>query len=592
MASSLNGGTDLKLNEHAISAGPLLKAIAQAQDPTNAALAQATGRDAKNMARDLARLVDAGWICKGKRPALTDEGRAVLAALQRAEDPEAAQEIPLHLIDEKPGFNPRQAVDAEADAELTASIGDKGVLQAIRIRPSSEPGRFWVTMGHRRRRCALAAGLFTIPAVIRDEDDEAALDAAMIENLQRADMTYLDEARAFQKMIERAQAADPALTLKAAKEAIAARLRKTVRHVELRLNLIELPPIMQAQMQAGKLGPAEARKFLQSRPKPLDLSDEHWLLALEILDAQCRQPVADYWLTACECAADAAQDPRLVEIFNAGNGMVRGPDEVRADGLRTGRFALRIEQWAEPHFDRRFECADLGEPTRERLIGELRKALGVKPAKGARYVTPYLNGPFEVAPEILAEIEAEKQAKADAAAQAEQRRADQDAEAAAKREAAERRLAAAQDLVALLGASPPDPLDRQFAAILGEGGKPLPWCVTPDAGILAANGEAILQGWDRAPPADVLARVTLIALAVNCAAGLPTPQGPGEPAAAEEAAEDEPDSQPFEDPPAGEDDDAGEDAHDEAAADAEDPELPGFLRRLAGCSDRPEARPL
>ena len=132
-------------------------------------------------------LADAGWISRepGSRPALTDEGREILAALDRANgEGQGATEIGLHLIDEDLELNPRTTFDEEELAALAASIGDKGVVQPVLLRPSPEPGRYRVVAGARRIRASRLAAQFTIPAIVRDLADDQALEIATIENVQ------------------------------------------------------------------------------------------------------------------------------------------------------------------------------------------------------------------------------------------------------------------------------------------------------------------------------------------------------------------------------------------------------------------------
>ncbi|MDP3853648.1 ParB/RepB/Spo0J family partition protein [Phenylobacterium sp.] len=266
-----------ELTPMAISAAPLLRAIAAGGDLSPKALAEASGRKSNNIARDLARVAEQGWVTRepGSPPALTDAGQGILDTLDSkgpvapAPDGEGFAHVPLDLIDRDPTLNPREIFDdAELEA-LASSIRDKGVAQPILLRLGLEAGRFRIVAGERRFRASQKADRPTIPAMIRDLDDAQALEIATIENIQRVNLSPLEEAKAFKKIIANRMAADPALELKDAKAAIADAVRKTVRYVEQRMDLLELPPILQKRLEldpddGAYLNLKEARREVQS----------------------------------------------------------------------------------------------------------------------------------------------------------------------------------------------------------------------------------------------------------------------------------------------------------------------------------------
>ena len=98
-------------------------------------------------------------------------------------------------------YNPRKSFDEASLAELAESIRQQGVLQPIGVRPIEE-NRYEVIFGERRYRASLMAGLETIPAVMHEVTDEVAEEMAVTENLQRKDVTPIEEANAYQKLIE------------------------------------------------------------------------------------------------------------------------------------------------------------------------------------------------------------------------------------------------------------------------------------------------------------------------------------------------------------------------------------------------------
>ncbi|MGI8534457.1 MAG: ParB/RepB/Spo0J family partition protein, partial [Candidatus Limnocylindrales bacterium] len=106
--------------------------------------------------------------------------------------------VPLDRIESNPE-QPRLTFDEETLNELAASIIEHGVLQPILVRPA-EPGHYQLVAGERRWRAARIAGLDEIPALIEEIDDDTALEIAIIENLQREDLSPLDEAIMYERM--------------------------------------------------------------------------------------------------------------------------------------------------------------------------------------------------------------------------------------------------------------------------------------------------------------------------------------------------------------------------------------------------------
>jgi len=145
--------------------------------------------------------------------------------------PTAVRNIPVDKVDPNPN-QPRLAIDKAGLADLTASVREHGVLQPILVRP--EPGgRYELIAGERRWRAARAAGLDAIPALIENIDDETALEIAVIENLQREDLSPLDEALIYAKMIHQHGYSIRKLAQK---------LGKDKGYLENRLRLADAPP--------------------------------------------------------------------------------------------------------------------------------------------------------------------------------------------------------------------------------------------------------------------------------------------------------------------------------------------------------------
>lgn len=107
--------------------------------------------------------------------------------------------VPVDRIDSNPE-NPRLAFDEATINELAASIKEHGVLQPVLVRPLGD-NRYQLIAGERRWRASKAAGMATIPALVEDIDDDTAMEIAIIENLQREDLSPLDEATMYDRMI-------------------------------------------------------------------------------------------------------------------------------------------------------------------------------------------------------------------------------------------------------------------------------------------------------------------------------------------------------------------------------------------------------
>jgi ParB family transcriptional regulator, chromosome partitioning protein len=119
---------------------------------------------------------------------------------QRTQADETPQTLPIDVL--RPGkYQPRAGMDPEALNELAQSIKEQGILQPILVRPIGA-GQYEIIAGERRWRASRIAGLTTIPVAIREIPDDAALAAALIENIQRENLNPLEEATGIQRLIE------------------------------------------------------------------------------------------------------------------------------------------------------------------------------------------------------------------------------------------------------------------------------------------------------------------------------------------------------------------------------------------------------
>jgi ParB family transcriptional regulator, chromosome partitioning protein len=163
----------------------------------------------------------------------------------------ALREVPVESIAPNP-HQPRRYFDEEALATLTASVAELGVLQPILVRDLGDD-RFEIIAGERRWRAAKRAGLPSIPVVVRAVDEVLSLEQALVENLHRADLNALEEAAAYQQLME-----DFELT----QEQVAQKVGRSRSGVANTLRLFQLPPSIQRLVAENQLAAGHAKALL------------------------------------------------------------------------------------------------------------------------------------------------------------------------------------------------------------------------------------------------------------------------------------------------------------------------------------------
>jgi ParB family chromosome partitioning protein len=173
------------------------------------------------------------------------------ARVSDAEPQDVVQHISIDRIKPNP-MQPRQNFAESELQELAASIRAKGVLQPILVRPLNE-GRFELVAGERRWRAAAAAGLLRIPALVLQIDTQQSSEIALIENLQREDLTPLERAKAYQSYLQ---------LFGLRPEELAQRLGESRANVVNYVRLLKLPTAVQEAMKSGALGMGHARAIV------------------------------------------------------------------------------------------------------------------------------------------------------------------------------------------------------------------------------------------------------------------------------------------------------------------------------------------
>lgn len=162
--------------------------------------------------------------------------------------------LPLSAIRPNPG-QPRRRLSQESLEELAQSIKEKGLLQPILVRPKGDG--YELVAGERRYRAAQMAGLTEVPALVRDLTDREALELALVENLQREDLSPVEEARGYQAL----------LSMGLTQEEVAKRVGKARSTVANALRLLQLPEEVLRALEAGEITAGHARALLMLEPE-------------------------------------------------------------------------------------------------------------------------------------------------------------------------------------------------------------------------------------------------------------------------------------------------------------------------------------
>ena len=196
--------------------------------------------------------------------ALLGEQAAEAAPVDGSAPPAGVQMAPIESL--KPNPDQPRKIFAQAElAELAESIRDKGVLQPILVRPHPKEDGVWqIIAGERRWRAAQLARLTQAPILVREMDDVAVFEVAIIENVQRADLNPLEEADAYRLLMER---------FGRTQDAVAGVVGKSRSHVANTLRLLQLPEAVLWYVREGKMSAGHARALITA-PDPVALAEQ------------------------------------------------------------------------------------------------------------------------------------------------------------------------------------------------------------------------------------------------------------------------------------------------------------------------------
>ena len=243
---------------------------------------------------------------------------ALLGAVSReqAEASGALRELPIASVLANP-YQPRTHMDEEDLVELTASIESSGLLQPVVVRPRN--GKFELIAGERRWRAIQRLGWAKIPAVVKEVDDQTLLTLALIENLQRNDLTSIDEAAGYQRLAEEFKLPTAEIAR------LVGRNRSTVANL---VRLLKLPEAVKALVQEGKLSEGHARALLsvEKESEAVSLAEE---------------AVSHGWSVREMEARARGETPTLVAVAPPNGGRARAPQKMATGDVRRVEDALR-----------------------------------------------------------------------------------------------------------------------------------------------------------------------------------------------------------------------------------------------------------
>lgn len=169
--------------------------------------------------------------------------------------PTAPQTLPIDQI-VRASYQPRQTFEAEALAELAQSIREKGVLQPLLVRPADDGQHYEIVAGERRWRASRLAGLTELPVIIRELSNTDALEIAIIENLQRESLSPVEEARAYQSLLDQGRR----------QEDVAQTVGKSRSTITNALRLLSLPAEILQALEQAEISTGHAKAIL-SQPQ-------------------------------------------------------------------------------------------------------------------------------------------------------------------------------------------------------------------------------------------------------------------------------------------------------------------------------------
>jgi ParB family chromosome partitioning protein len=271
-------------------------------------------------------------------------GLSALLGTPDLETPEALREIDIDRILPN-SHQPRKNFDEDALNELADSIREHGVVQPVVVRPLDD-GFFQLIAGERRWRASQRAGLYRIPAVIREAGEHAALEVALIENLQREDLNPIEEAQAYERLIS-----DFGLT----QEDVSRRVGKNRATIANMLRLLRLPPEVQQWLRENRLSTGHAKALLSLSDLNAILDSARKIIQGNYSVRQAEMLVSRYAANGGvkeESAAAETEDPNVKAAIHALEQALGTKVTVHESG---GKGKLEIHFYSVEEMNRLYE---------------------------------------------------------------------------------------------------------------------------------------------------------------------------------------------------------------------------------------------
>ena len=258
------------------------------------------------------------------------------AAVEDGARPEAgrvARMIPVELL-RPSAYQPRRHFDDEAFAALVGSVKEKGVLQPLLVRPDPRnPGHFEIVAGERRWRAAQQARLHEVPAVVKELSDRDTLEVALVENLQREDLTPLEEAEAYRRLMEE---------FGHTQEALARSVGKSRSHVANMIRLLGLPEPVRRMLDEGQISAGHARALINAE-EPVDLAQEIVRRGLNVRQAEDLVRKEEHVPPRAKPGAMAPRDPNIAALEHDLTEALGLKVSVKTKASGAGRVTIQYE---------------------------------------------------------------------------------------------------------------------------------------------------------------------------------------------------------------------------------------------------------
>lgn len=262
---------------------------------------------------------------------------------------EELRTLPIGLISPGP-YQPRRRFDSAALEELAASIRQQGLIQPVIVRPVG--GRFELIAGERRWRASQRAGLTEVPAIVRQYTDEQSLEAALVENLQREDISVVETARAYQRLTEE---------FRYTQGEIALRVGKSRPAVNNTLRLLQLPEEILTLLEEGEMTEGHARLLLMLPYASLQWEVAEWIVRDAVTVREAERRIKRL------LSPEGSSAPGAVPPVHRDSHLRSLEDRLRQHfgtkvelDYRAGKGALRVEFYSDEDLERVLELLGIG----------------------------------------------------------------------------------------------------------------------------------------------------------------------------------------------------------------------------------------